>query len=118
MLAEDDEAEMREKSGREVGDDFQGRLGGVAQICTFLAQNADRPPKKADLASGRRTTPRHTLPEAVMTRSRLSLVALLLAAFAVTACSNPTGPQQPKQAKASLGVYGGSSTYAPEPPKP
>jgi hypothetical protein len=52
-----------------------------------------------------------------MTRSRLSVVALLLAAFAVTACSNPTAPQ-PKQAKASLGFYGGSSTYAPEPPKP
>jgi hypothetical protein len=52
-----------------------------------------------------------------MTRSRLPLVALLLAAFAATACSNPTAPQ-PKQAKASLGVYGGSATFAPEPPKP
>ena len=55
-----------------------------------------------------------------MTRSRLSLVALLLAAFTATACSNPTAPQ-PNQAKASLGVYGGSATYTnpnPEPPKP
>ena len=52
-----------------------------------------------------------------MSRSRLPLVALLLAAFAVTACSNPTAPQ-PKQAKPSLGWYGGSSTFAPEPPTP
>jgi hypothetical protein len=39
-----------------------------------------------------------------MIRSRLSLVALLLATLAVTACSNPTAPQQPQP---GLNVYGG-----------
>jgi hypothetical protein len=42
-----------------------------------------------------------------MIRRRLSAVALLLAALAVTACSSPTAPQQ--SAKPSLGTFGGSS---------
>ena len=41
-----------------------------------------------------------------MIRRRISAVALLLAALAVAACSNPTAPQQ--SAKPSLGTYGGA----------
>jgi hypothetical protein len=43
-----------------------------------------------------------------MIRSRLSLVALLLASIALTACSNPTAPQA-KPAKVSAGWVQGSS---------
>jgi hypothetical protein len=41
-----------------------------------------------------------------MIRRRLSLAAVLLAAFAFSACATPTAPKQPNQ---GCGQYAGSS---------